>query len=98
MICNSPTIYDANSFDDAVSIAAVLSSYSLDFVGEVFIGNRVVKKNTAFGAWNYVSLYHLPHQSRSEFISIQIAIDSIMTNSFSVIGEVGKGVIYLSRK
>lgn len=90
------TSHDPDAFDNAMRISTVLPPHQLNVVREVLVRHRIIKDQKPFWRLNNLVLNTLPSQLGTQFISIQIAVEGIMTKPLAVLGKIRQGVVDLT--
>ena len=80
--------HDADAFDDIMRIAAILPPHQLNLVREVLVCDRIVEDDETFGRLNDLTADVLPSQFRTQFFSIQMAVQRIMAEFLAVFGKI----------
>lgn len=88
--------HHTDSFDDAMSIAAVLPPDQLNGKGLVLIEYRVIKNYIPVLYWNNLFSNVFPYQSRGDSFSSQVPIDLVVRKLLAVVSKVGEGVVDLA--
>src|SRR5690606_16049555 len=91
------TVDHPNAADDAVGIATPLASHGLDLACVALIEHGVIEEEVAFVAGLELVLDLLPDQARGDLLASEIAVDRVVAPLLGVLGEVGEGVVDLSR-
>ena len=90
------TIDNTDTSDQAVDIAAVLSTHQFDLVRMVLVEDRVIENNAGVSAKLELRLNIFPNHARSQFIASNVSIQRIMAEMIMVIRMIGLREIYLT--
>ena len=88
--------HDADPFDDAGRVAAVLPSHQLDGERGVFVQHRVIKNDEALRRQRSLSLHVVPNEARGDPFATQITIDQVMGALLTLVGKVRQRIVDLT--